>query len=354
MSKELSSHGLYVWTDYLHLTPGTPDWELAIRVAIRESYAVLLVASDEVPNSPYVKAELSVAQARKRPVYPLWAAGKDWIDCVPLELAHTQYIDLRGHKYSEGVELLVSRLQSTLETVLPRHAPVKDYRTVLDASSPFSRMVNASLPPGYLGISLEGERDRLRDESGVFVRPAGYASVSDLLDDLYAEYLRSRFKPVTYGKEWILVEGTSRDRHVLAPWNWAVSLTQGQREVPFDWLAQTPLESCGLVAGTRWHVEEVDARRVTAIAWRDRRLARAMPHSIKLFYTLVLDKYLERVPPDQIIPHEYEELQVLYNAERFDDLADIQFFSQTTDRGYEERSRYKITLLMARHSHRYP
>jgi hypothetical protein len=73
LSKDLSSQGLSVWTDYQHLTPGTPDWESAIRAAIRESYAVLLVASREVPDSPYVKAELSLARARKRPIYPLWA-----------------------------------------------------------------------------------------------------------------------------------------------------------------------------------------------------------------------------------------------------------------------------------------
>lgn len=195
-------------------------------------------------------------------------------------------------------------------------------------------MEPAPLPSGFFGISLGDGKEKREDESGVFVRSTGYTCVRDLLDDLYVEYLRNRFKPLTYGKDWVLVEDTARARRVIAPWDWAVSLARGQAEVPFDWQTQASLRSCGLVAGTRWSVKEVEAKRLAAIAWRDRRLAKGIRHFIKLYYSLMADGYLEVVPPDKIIPQEYDMLQVLYNLDS--DQAEGQFLRQTMDRRYEE------------------
>jgi hypothetical protein len=344
LCKDLSSQGLSVWTDYQYLTPGTPDWESAIRAAIRESYAVLLVASREVPDSPYVKAELSLARARQRPIYPLWAEGEHWVDCVPLEHAHTQYVDLRGGKYSDGVRWLVSRLQSTQDAVLPRHVPVKAYM----ASNAESHWAEpAPFPPGFFGISLGEDRENREDESGVLVRSTGYTSLGGLLNELYVEYLRNRFKPLTYGKEWVLVEDGIINCRVIAPWSWAESLTKGTGEIPLDWLTQASLQSCGFVAGTRWRIERVKGKDVTAIAWHDRRLAQTVTRELKLIYILRSRGLLEDIPSDQVIPHEYAELQVLCDLEPYDPYAEqvnVRFFRQTMDRSYVKEDWYKFMV----------
>jgi TIR domain len=100
---KLREEGIPIWIDYGNLVVGTPDWEAAIRDAISASFAVLLIASPESTKSPYVKGELNVARARGCPIYPVWATGTEWANCVPLEMTMTQYIDCRGERYSKGV-----------------------------------------------------------------------------------------------------------------------------------------------------------------------------------------------------------------------------------------------------------
>jgi hypothetical protein len=49
-------------------------------------------------------------------MYPVWAHGTDWVDCVPINLINMQYIDMRGQYYPLGLEKLVAtitRVQSS-------------------------------------------------------------------------------------------------------------------------------------------------------------------------------------------------------------------------------------------------
>src|SRR5258705_3568185 len=70
---DLHAHGLSIWIDKEGLRIGTPDWEQALRDAIRASQAVLLVASRNSRQSRYVKDELSIAEMYQLPVYLVWA-----------------------------------------------------------------------------------------------------------------------------------------------------------------------------------------------------------------------------------------------------------------------------------------
>jgi hypothetical protein len=96
--------------DHERLTPGTPDWEEAVREAIRKAQAVVLVASPQSRQSRYVKDELRIAELYQRPIYPLWAEGEQWIEAIPLGMGGTQYSDARGASYQQGVQALVAAL----------------------------------------------------------------------------------------------------------------------------------------------------------------------------------------------------------------------------------------------------
>ena len=99
LAQDSAARGLQVWRDETNIAPGSPDWEAAIRDAICNAYAVVLIASPKVTKSLYIKGELSLAK-RYHPncIYPIWIGGTEWTDCVPIDFINTQYIDMRGEK----------------------------------------------------------------------------------------------------------------------------------------------------------------------------------------------------------------------------------------------------------------
>jgi hypothetical protein len=113
---DLQRSGITVWVDQPGITPGTPDWETALRDAIGKAHAVILLASEEARKSPYVKDELRVAHdIYHLPVYPLWVAGTQWINCIPLGWGGTQYLDARGGEvqYQAALRQLIAVLRGT-------------------------------------------------------------------------------------------------------------------------------------------------------------------------------------------------------------------------------------------------
>jgi toxoflavin biosynthesis protein ToxD len=107
---DLLAHNVDVWLDHIRLKPGTEDWEKAIREGIRSSQAVVLIASPDSRQSPYVRDELDIAKNYQIPVFPLWAAGHEWIESIPLGWGRHQYSDARGLRYEEGLQHLLSVL----------------------------------------------------------------------------------------------------------------------------------------------------------------------------------------------------------------------------------------------------
>src|SRR5215468_1480102 len=107
---DLQSQNLNVWVDKQGLKAGTPNWEQALRDAIRNSHAVLLLASPDSRRSNYVSDELSIAEMYNRPIYPVWAVGEQWADSIIMGRGHTQYIDVRGSAYEAGLGEIVSAL----------------------------------------------------------------------------------------------------------------------------------------------------------------------------------------------------------------------------------------------------
>ena len=108
---DLEAHGDPYWIDREGLSPGTPNWERAIRAAIETSSAVLWIVSPAAYESEYVSSELAVAEMYKRKIYPVWANGDNWIACVPLGKHNIQFVDMRGSSYRAGLEQLLSALR---------------------------------------------------------------------------------------------------------------------------------------------------------------------------------------------------------------------------------------------------
>src|SRR5436190_12462144 len=98
LANDLQQRGLNVWIDQQGLKPGTPNWEQTLRDAIQKARAVLLIATPDSRQSLYVGDELGIAAMYKLPVYPVWAAGTEWMDSIRLGLGSVQFIDAREER----------------------------------------------------------------------------------------------------------------------------------------------------------------------------------------------------------------------------------------------------------------
>lgn len=157
--EDLRAHGFQAWLDKTNIDPGSPDWETAIRDAVRNAYAIVLIASPRVIKSLYIKGELNLAK-RYHPnhIYPIWMDGTEWSDCVPLDFIDTQYIDMRGESYAPGLDTLVQVLRkerehSSLNTATPQASiPGSSPTPVLDTPTP----TYTAGPGGQLSVPNTG------------------------------------------------------------------------------------------------------------------------------------------------------------------------------------------------------
>lgn len=109
--QDLNKAGIDVWVDTQELKVGEPDWEQSVRDAIRKAYAVVLVVSLHINKSPYIRAELAIAEMYRCPIYPFWVAGKNWAECAPMALIGMQYADGRGSHYKKGVDNIIDAIR---------------------------------------------------------------------------------------------------------------------------------------------------------------------------------------------------------------------------------------------------
>ena len=121
LANRLQADGVAVWTGDEKLTPGTLDWEQAVRGAIDTSFAVVFVASPDSARSVYVRGELAIANARGLPIFSVWACGESWADCAPLMLTSSQYVDCRSAEFEPGMSRLADLLHPLAEQAIPTH-----------------------------------------------------------------------------------------------------------------------------------------------------------------------------------------------------------------------------------------
>ena len=146
LAADLQQAGIKPWIDQTGITPGTMDWEDALREAIRNSQAVLLIASPHSRKSRYVKDELRIAEYYQLPIFPIWAEGQEYIDSIPLGLGGTQYIDARAEAYAAALLEMVASLgegggvnRSMSWSATGEPAPLLSRATPTRACAPFAR-----------------------------------------------------------------------------------------------------------------------------------------------------------------------------------------------------------------------
>jgi len=125
---DLHAAGVTVWIDQTGLKAGTRNWEQALRDAIRDARAMIFVASPNSRQSNYVQGELEIAEMYNCPIYPIWATGEKWADCIPLGMIKIQHIDARGEAYEQAVPYIVETLQQVpLQVEQPMHEMELDF-----------------------------------------------------------------------------------------------------------------------------------------------------------------------------------------------------------------------------------
>ncbi|MDX2161526.1 MAG: HEAT repeat domain-containing protein [bacterium] len=133
----LNAAHISYWLDTESLMPGTPNWEKAIKKAIQDVAAVILVATPNVPDSSYVTWEIAVALMFNKPIYAVWADGDHWVQCVPAEIYRTQHIDMRGAAFDSGFGKLTGALSGTLADFVYTPPPVKPLAAGVKQRSPY-------------------------------------------------------------------------------------------------------------------------------------------------------------------------------------------------------------------------
>jgi hypothetical protein len=182
LATDLEKAGIKIWIDVNGLEPGTPNWEQAIREAIENSFAILLIASPSSRQSVYVQGELTVAKTRSCPIYPVWTSGNEWIDCVPLDMANYQYIDCRDKQYVKGLEKITELFKASF-------TDSKDF-------------IKFSLP-SHESISINLNQ---------------FGQFWNMLDYIYLNYLQDWYPPQSYGIDWILADVNTK--RLAVPWEW--------------------------------------------------------------------------------------------------------------------------------------
>lgn len=295
LAGDLDRAGIGVWTDFEGIELGTPDWEAEVRQALRQSFAVLLVASPASRQSPYVRSELLLAEHHQLPLYAVWASGESWIDSVPLKIAHTQYADLRGQAYEQGLAGLVTSLAKH-HASLPDHFLYEDYYAKLrrDAKPPsgYRRWLSTpalpdcyvwrrQVPSGCVEICLRDICETLAGQelgAALFMKPSGYRSLVHLLDDLYVHYLRERYAPFSYGKDWHL------RREVFGG---ALVLMDLGEESAGESSAMPQFSSFGFCPGSSWEVVDGVPSSTVTLAAHDKTLIAAMIENPKAAESLL-------------------------------------------------------------------
>ena len=218
VAEYLRTNHLDVWMDRERLIVGTADWEAALREAITECVAVVLIATPASRKSQYVQSELLIAESLGLPVYPLWAEGENWIDSISASRSRSQHRDIRGSAFAAGLTELVEVFNAAGYT-LPLHFLYRSFHQLIpdgrDApKGTTSRgwtsghtVYEKHIPQDYMVVHRKlwfEERERSMNYDAILIRPSGYRMAAHLLDDLYLNYLRDCFRPLTYGQSWVL------------------------------------------------------------------------------------------------------------------------------------------------------
>lgn len=131
---DLRARGAKIWIDHEALTPGTKNWDAAIRKGIKASDALIYLASPAALASENVQGELLVAKRFDKTIVPFWVQGEHWADAAPLNMGLAQYEDARGAHYADALERLCQRWKLAIAERAQPASPPAPAKTPAKAS----------------------------------------------------------------------------------------------------------------------------------------------------------------------------------------------------------------------------
>jgi hypothetical protein len=237
---DLSEAGFDLWRDFDSLKPGTPSWERAIREAVKQAEAVVLIASPSSLASDYVQGELALAKIYHRPIYPIWAEGTQWIECVPLDMVNHQYVDGRNGNYSQAIKDLISTMgklfdqsEGSIKLGLPTHEIVE--------------------------LNL-----------------AQFDTAFNILSHVWLNYLQDWYEVLSYGREWII--GNVDTKQIALPWEWLkLDVNDPNAIMKLNALSGSMSYSeFGIQSGSYWAVWDARRMKATGVFLNDDVLSRSI------------------------------------------------------------------------------
>lgn len=133
---DLRRAGIDYWIDREGLSPGTPSWERAIRDALRGCESVLWIVSPDSFESPYMRDEISIALLYRRRIYPVFAKGDNWLECVPLGKGEIQYIDARTD-YDGALKRIIEALSAAVSPYVMPEEPIPELPGDAEPRNPY-------------------------------------------------------------------------------------------------------------------------------------------------------------------------------------------------------------------------
>ncbi len=115
LKQELEESGFEIWMDESAIVKGT-IWDVLIDENIKQSIAVLYLASPASRFSSVVLHELELAKICKKGIIPIWVRGDtEWAKVVAFGHFTRQYIDIREEYYENGIGELIQTLNNPLD-----------------------------------------------------------------------------------------------------------------------------------------------------------------------------------------------------------------------------------------------
>lgn len=170
LSKDLRAGGIDVWLDTSEIAAGD-NWQVAIENGLRDSAALLYVATERSAESHWMTREVQLMLERRTPIIPL-VLDDAGAATLPDFLTNIQWVDFRGD-YEGGLRLLLASLS-------PQRAP-----TAIPAPSRKSK--------GYVFLSYAEDDALFVDDIKSLLASRGYAfwdyreSDRDYHNDLFLE-----------------------------------------------------------------------------------------------------------------------------------------------------------------------
>jgi hypothetical protein len=91
-----SANGFNVWVDATGLTPGTAQWDQAIRTTISEATSVIVICCPHACDSNHVAIDLAIASDLRMIIHPASVQGESWPQSAPMSLVLSQHVDIRA------------------------------------------------------------------------------------------------------------------------------------------------------------------------------------------------------------------------------------------------------------------